>query len=450
MIIFIVFLLSLIIYDETQARSNLKLSDLATFSISIPEKLMVIAPHPDDDLLVAGGVMQEVIAKGGEVKVVVVTNGDGEFFSRFLNDPLSSPNAATYINFGEYRQQETMKALERIGVDQNNIVFLGYPDGMINKLWESDWSINRPLKSSFTKSEHSPYQNTYNKQAMYRGINLLEDFLSIITDFQPNIILIPHPEDTHLDHAAVSNFSRFAIAQMVASNNYPIPKIYVYIVHYKGYPLIRNKNDKNFLLPPAALANNGENWYTYSLSYSIFEKKEDAVKKYKSQLRTSGYYLQSFVRDNEIFFDLPVIQLSTLDFESNDLLENSLLTKANYHEPEKESATRFLFSSTDLISWHTVRINNLICFGSEIRGPASNQISYFIRAKLPNGKNLQVSQSDDMVCLSNHNFNTCFKIDELSNPDVIGFSAETRYKSYVVDHTAWWFIALNNEQLLEQ
>ncbi|PKO05088.1 MAG: hypothetical protein CVU41_13690 [Chloroflexi bacterium HGW-Chloroflexi-3] len=447
LVILITLLLSIFVYDQAQARPNLQLSELAEFTITTPEKLLVIAPHPDDELLASGGVMQNVIAKGGEVKVVVVTNGDGELISRFMKDPLSLPKAENYIGFGEYRQKETMQALESIGVDHNNVFFLGYPDGMISKLWESDWSIHSPLKASYTKTDSSPYQNTYNKQAMYRGSDLFEDLLAIITDFQPNIILVPHPEDTHLDHASVSNFSQFTIAQMIASNQQPVPIVYAYIVHYKGYPMLRRENSKNFLLPPAALANNGEGWYTYSLSLSEKEKKEDALKMYKSQLRTSGYYLQSFVRNNEIFYDLPVTQMSPVDFESDDLMENSLLTEINYHEPVRERASRFIFSSTDLISWHTVRINNLICFGSETRGPSSNQINYIIRAKLPDGKNLQIFQSEDIVWLSNRNFNTCFNIDEFNNPDVIGFAAETRYKSDVLDRTAWRFITLNDEQV---
>ena len=39
--------------------------------------LLVIAPHPDDETLGAGGLIERVRAKGGTVRVVLITAGDG-------------------------------------------------------------------------------------------------------------------------------------------------------------------------------------------------------------------------------------------------------------------------------------------------------------------------------------------------------------------------------------
>ena len=41
------------------------------------ERLLVLAPHPDDETLGAGGLIQRVLARGGTVRVVLVTAGDG-------------------------------------------------------------------------------------------------------------------------------------------------------------------------------------------------------------------------------------------------------------------------------------------------------------------------------------------------------------------------------------
>ncbi|WP_157448829.1 PIG-L family deacetylase [Deinococcus peraridilitoris] len=38
--------------------------------------VLLIAPHPDDETLGAGGVLQDAIARGREVWVAFVTNGD--------------------------------------------------------------------------------------------------------------------------------------------------------------------------------------------------------------------------------------------------------------------------------------------------------------------------------------------------------------------------------------
>ena len=45
--------------------------------VSHAERLVVVAPHPDDETLGAGGLMQRVLASGGSVRVVLVTAGDG-------------------------------------------------------------------------------------------------------------------------------------------------------------------------------------------------------------------------------------------------------------------------------------------------------------------------------------------------------------------------------------
>src|SRR5712691_10451751 len=47
--------------------------------LDVPEatRLLVIAPHPDDDVLGAGGLMQRVRAGGGSVRVVYLTDGEG-------------------------------------------------------------------------------------------------------------------------------------------------------------------------------------------------------------------------------------------------------------------------------------------------------------------------------------------------------------------------------------
>jgi len=37
---------------------------------------MVVAPHPDDEVLGAGGLIQQAVAAGAEVRIVYLTNGD--------------------------------------------------------------------------------------------------------------------------------------------------------------------------------------------------------------------------------------------------------------------------------------------------------------------------------------------------------------------------------------
>src|SRR5689334_9969241 len=48
---------------------------LPTPKIDRSERLLVIAPHPDDETLGAGGLIQRVRANDGQVRVVLITAG---------------------------------------------------------------------------------------------------------------------------------------------------------------------------------------------------------------------------------------------------------------------------------------------------------------------------------------------------------------------------------------
>lgn len=259
-------LFSIFIYNQVLARPNLQITALAMLDIQAGQRLLVVAPHPDDEILAAGGLMQNVLGNGGQVEVVIVTNGDGQFLSPLLDHPLSTPRAVNYVNFGKRRQDETLAAMEKIGIDPSQVIFLGYPDGRLGELWTKDWPDVAPAIAPYTRATSSPYQNTYNPQSSYRGGDLFNDLLAILINFQPDIIIVPHPEDTHSDHSTASDFTRFAIATYMSSDNQPNPKILAYLVHYMGYPVPRGDQAGRELLPPAALANQGEGWFTYSLS----------------------------------------------------------------------------------------------------------------------------------------------------------------------------------------
>jgi GlcNAc-PI de-N-acetylase len=46
-------------------------------AIDTGERLLVIAPHPDDETLGTAGLLQRVLARGGQARLVVLTAGDG-------------------------------------------------------------------------------------------------------------------------------------------------------------------------------------------------------------------------------------------------------------------------------------------------------------------------------------------------------------------------------------
>ena len=67
--------------------------------LDVPDgtRLLVIAPHPDDEVLGAGGLMQRVHAGGGTVRVVYLTDGDGYPEGVKAEDHVEAPTPKDYL-----------------------------------------------------------------------------------------------------------------------------------------------------------------------------------------------------------------------------------------------------------------------------------------------------------------------------------------------------------------
>lgn len=79
---------------------------------------LVIAPHPDDETLGAGGLIATQVRRGIPVRVVAVTDGEAA-----LPD---------WPGLGEVRRQEQEAALAELGVPASNVIRLCLPDGKVS------------------------------------------------------------------------------------------------------------------------------------------------------------------------------------------------------------------------------------------------------------------------------------------------------------------------------
>lgn len=300
--------------------------DLLPAFVIMPQqaRLLVIAPHCDDETLGCAGVIQEVINAGGQVMVVSMTNGDGftlaveEQYRRFF---LTSED---YIKSGYARQQELIRALQRLGVAENRVLFLGYPDRGLKALWTDHWDSAQPYPSHYTGRDHSPYSNSFRLNAPYAGEAVVNDLAAILAEYQPTMILSPHPADEHPDHAATWSFVAAAVAKSFYSEALPKPKIYAYLVHRGDFPLPHGYRPESMLLPPRPLYHTAANrWQAYALTKEQETVKELALNEYASQLRVPvmSSLLRSFIRKNELFEEvvIPVVRAQSVDADLAEL-----------------------------------------------------------------------------------------------------------------------------------
>lgn len=223
-------------YLFTPESRFLILFDLPEISLADVQHLMIFAPHCDDEVLGAGGLIQKAVEAGIDVRVVLETNGDGQIFVTMEEFRRVYPRRQDFIRMGDRRQQETLQALEKLGIESRQVIFLGYPDRSTPQLWLRHWSKQNPYTSPYTRTSRSPYRLTYNPHALYTGEDLLNDIRSLIESYHPNLIIYPHPADVHPDHWGLSNFVRLAV--YLSQRQYPAyqPQLLAYLIHRPDFP----------------------------------------------------------------------------------------------------------------------------------------------------------------------------------------------------------------------
>jgi len=261
--------------------------------LSNEDRILILAPHIDDEVLGAGGLIQEAIKVGAKIKIVYVTNGDNSTSAVITENKTINPDPNEFISLGENRMREGESAAATLGLQKTDIVFLGYPDQGLEPMLNTYY--NTPYTSKGTKFNYNPYHGTMKEKQSYTGQNLASDLQKIYTDFKPTIIISSHPRDKHPDHRAVYKF-----IEKVQSENRLDTKMYTYLVHYTLYPPQKKLQEYTFLYPPKNLFTK-EGWYSYDLSIDQENLKLSAIEKNVSQMQTMSGFLKSFIRRNEIF-----------------------------------------------------------------------------------------------------------------------------------------------------
>jgi LmbE family N-acetylglucosaminyl deacetylase len=137
-------------------------------------RTVIIIPHPDDEALGCGGLLALLRQAGQEVAAVLVSDGT-------MSHPHSqefSPAARRELRYAELRH-----ALAVLGVEENNVLYLGLPDSQV-------------------PSEGPAFEG---------ATALLADF---IARQQAATVLTPWRRDPHPDHRATSQLTAAALASL--------------------------------------------------------------------------------------------------------------------------------------------------------------------------------------------------------------------------------------------
>ena len=267
------------------------------------DRVLVLAPHPDDEVLACGGVIQQALARKLPVRVVFLTYGDNNqwSFTLYRKHPVLLPSAIRQM--GEVRHNEALAAGGVLGLDKSQLLFLGYPDFGISKIWNRTWGSNAVFRSMLTKATVVPYADAYRPGAPYRGEEILADLTQIIREFRPTKVFVSHPADQNGDHRALYLFTQVALWNLERELRL---ELLPYLVHFGHWPDTSGWHPDLTLQPPDNLAEQ-LSWRQLILASTERATKRDALKRHNSQTGYAERYMFSFVRANELFGDFPVI-----------------------------------------------------------------------------------------------------------------------------------------------
>lgn len=168
-------------------------------------RVLILAPHPDDEINIAGNMILNLAAAKAEIFVAYSTNGDFEV----------SANV---------RAQEAVDALKILGVPHERIIFLGYGDG--HKL--SDKPTQSPAghnKTYAAKGFIDYAKKTFGRNSPYTRQNFRRDLKSLLLELRANIIFCVD-FDSHADHRTLSILFEEALGEILSERDDYRPEVY--------------------------------------------------------------------------------------------------------------------------------------------------------------------------------------------------------------------------------
>ena len=123
------------------------------------DRILILAPHPDDEVLGCAGVIQEAVKAGAQVHVAFLTNGEHNELAFIVFKKSIILRQKDFINLGEVRHSESEKSAKLLGLKESDLTFLGYPDFGSFTIFSRYWQTDKPYNTILTRISKVPYKN---------------------------------------------------------------------------------------------------------------------------------------------------------------------------------------------------------------------------------------------------------------------------------------------------
>jgi len=196
----------------------------------LSQRLLIIAPHMDDEILGCGG---SILLHEDKSQIHCVYATDGSRSPA----PLLPWTGSIDSNIVEIRRREALRVMQEVGVPQENLVFMNFPDG----------ALSRNIREFRSR---------------------LGDEIARI---DPSIVLAPFRYDLHSDHVAANRCARAILSRENRDRS-----LLEYIVYYR-WRLIGSGDVRSMIPASKFLTINTK---------SVAARKSSAIRRYRSQTET--------------------------------------------------------------------------------------------------------------------------------------------------------------------
>ena len=257
------------------------------------DRILVVSPHPDDESLCCGGLIQRALARGARVAIVWVTAGDAFELDALVTEHHLRLKGTGMERLGHMRIAEALAAGEHYGIPRSALDVLGYPDRGLAGMLDAYHEL--PYFSPYTRSDRVPYARVLSPGARNTGRNVERDIARVVDDFAPTLVFAAAPEDRHPDHAASG---QFALRVLTARGQ--ADRLRYYVVHAGSrWPEPRGLHVNLPLSPPPVAPL--RDWQSFELSDPEQQGKLAVLQLHRTQWEVMAHFLRAFVRRTELF-----------------------------------------------------------------------------------------------------------------------------------------------------
>ncbi len=284
-----------------------------TLSFTSSDRVLILAPHPDDETLGLGGMLQRLRASGAQVRILYLTHGESNEVASIFYQKRPLLWRSDFVKSGLTRKKEALGAMALLGFKAEELIFFGYPDGGLMNMWIKHWGeVSRPFRSLFTRFSRVPYKDNFSAGHVFKADEVVRDLERALLSFQPTAVFVTAPFDLNTDHQAAFLYAQVALRDL-REQLMPPPSLYVYLVHAHHWPEPKKlQTDAPLDVPTHIDWGNEVAWKKFPLTDEETKKKVETLLQYKSQLAYKKNFLLAFARKNELYAVYPAEKIQRI------------------------------------------------------------------------------------------------------------------------------------------